>query len=382
MLNLLPSSLLALIATIALVSPALAVGSSGGGGGGGGGGSSGSGAQVCSEDIWNCSDWNACASDGRQTRNCTLFFDCPYTYTPKPNETRTCTPPTPTPMAPSPASKPSAAPAPTPDSPTSSLQISQPVCDAYRWGACSNWSSTCDRYGYHTRTCERSLTDCNSASTTPAPLEKKRCEKLQCGKLTQLRERILCRLKLAPEGITRELELQYLPEECRVIKKDITQKQCIARYAAYHPCWDLPAGEARFNCARKVLQLEPDITQAYKDCRLKKASKRTPCLTDLRHKVFSLIKFRFYDLNERAEELIKHGTDVAIATDTEVAAATDLILASELSKQKFNQAKIYAQRHKLIQDVSSAWKTFVKHAQPKDARDNLDQALRELDAVK
>ena len=95
----------------------------------------------------------------------------------------------------------------------------------------------------------------------------------------------------------------------------------------------------------------------------------------MRDKVYALIKFRFYDLSERAEE----ARDQGVALESTVA----LVSAREQTKQDFNRATTYAKRRALIGRARSDWQKFVKAAKGKEqAADYLDAAWRDLQAVK
>jgi hypothetical protein len=64
-----------------------------------------------------------------------------------------------------------------------------------------------------------------------------------------------------------------------------------------------------------------------------------------------MIKFRFYDLEERAEKLAERGADLN--------AVADLETIIESKKQAFNSAKTKAERRQIILDVHQAWQEFV-----------------------
>lgn len=298
------------------------------GAGGGGGGS----APSCTEDIWQCSSWSECSLEGKQTRSCVLTFDCGLAETPKPDEEQVCTPPQPAEQA----------------SPTSAPAAPQaPACTEDIW-ECSKWSS-CDTQGNQRRTCRLTF-DCVGVET-PEPRFTKRCETLQCGNKETLDERVFCRLNLAPSGIAREYEIQYLPEECRAINQTGLQKACVARYNAYQPCWEEPVGESRFACARTVLQLGPLVAKEVQTCKGKTAEAQVQCKKEVKEKVYGMINFRFYDLEERAEDLAERGADVGIVAD--------FVTLIEMKKQEFNVAKTTAERRKIILDVRQGWKDFV-----------------------
>lgn len=371
-----------------------------GGGGGGGGGT------VCTEDVWACGDWNICSADGKQTRTCTMTFDCPFVTTPKPFEqqsctplctqdvwtcgewgacgatrvhTRTCTltshcanasnprpaeqesctppspPPTPTPAIVQPAPT-TPAPIPTPivaTPPKSPLvpapKISpKPACTRDIW-QCEAWPA-CDKDGNQIRHCTQTF-HCPTAHTT-VPVQVQRCATLQCGNKPALRDRIFCRLELTPAGIARELELQYLPEECRAIKNRAGKKICVAKYKSLKSCFDIPVGDARTACARRALGLGATSKEDDGLCAAKIGSKKTACQAAVRDKIYSLTKFGMYDREDQAEDALMKGADLN--------ATADFVTLVENKKQFFNTVKTDSAREKIVREVDEAWKKFVK----------------------
>lgn len=316
-------------------------------------GSGGGGGVTCTADEWTCTDWSTCSTSGTRTRTCTLTLDCPGFDNPKPAEQESCTPPVPPPAPPPAAPPPSLQPTPTPSpapapSPTPTPS-SAPACTKDVW-QCSIWSQSCDIYGNHNRTCDL-VSDCAAVSTPPSATTK-RCEKLQCGNLSTLRERIFCRLNLAPAGIARELELQYLPEECRALSDNNAQEACEERYESFQPCWSVPAGRQRFDCARNILKLGPIVSGEVKKCQGLTGQARANCSQDLKNKVYDMIKFRLYDLEQRAERLGERGADLG--------AVADLEAVIEQAKQDLNNAQTFNQRRQIILDASAAWRNFLK----------------------
>ncbi len=299
--------------------------------GGGGGGA----VPTCSADTWSCGDWTTCSASGTQSRTCTMTYDCPGVDTPMPAQNQMCTPP-PTPPAPTPTPA-GAAPSP-----------AAPQCSADKW-TCGNWSASCDINGQEHRTCKVSF-DCPNVDT-PEPAIDRACTKLQCGDKTDLRDRIYCRLNLAPAGIARELQIKYLPEECRAIPDATEQKDCIAKYKSYQPCWNIPDGDTRFACAQNVLKLGPVISDEVKTCQGMTGAAQKTCKADLRDKVFYMIKFRLYDLEQRAEQLALRGADMN--------AVADLETTIETKKQAFDAATTDDARKQLILDVRQVWSDFI-----------------------
>ncbi len=320
------------------------------------GGGSGGSTPTCSADTWSCSGWTSCSTAGEQIRTCTLTFDCPTATTPRPDEEQPCTPPKTENVnaggstnSATNATRPTNANRNTNTTPSASTnRNTSTVCTDDAW-SCGDWSATCDTEGRQSRSC--SLTsDCPSASTKP-PEQFRPCEKLQCGTLTTLRERVRCRLRLTPAGLTRELQIEYLPEECREFPVGASRQDCIRYYRNYQPCWSKPVGEARFACARDVLEIGPTVRSLAQACREKTGEDRTTCTRGIQDKVFDLIKFRFYDLEQRAENLGERGANLD--------AVADFVATVETKKQAFNTANTTAEHRQIILDVRVAWRDFL-----------------------
>lgn len=307
-------------------------------GGGGGGGTSN-----CTEDTWACTDWGECSSQGKQTRTCRITFDCSNLDTPQPAREQTCVPPKVEPvLQPEPQTQtqpePEVKTEPAPQSPALSH------CTADTW-KCDAWSA-CDLDGNQKKMCQKMI-DCPGVDTSQ-PLITQRCLTLQCGNKATIRERVACRLSLTSAGLSRELEIEYLPEECRAFEKNSDKrKACIALYRAYKPCWMKPVGEERSACARQVLKLGPVLSDEVKKC-----AGDPICIQTVRERVFNMIKFRFYDLEERAEDLLEDGK----ASKEAVVEFTANVFEN---KQTFNAAKTKEERRKAILDMREAWKKFI-----------------------
>jgi hypothetical protein len=265
---------------------------------------------------------------GIQRRICTLTYDCPTVNTPKPSETQSCTPPS-------------------QESSQKKSETKKPTCTKDIWN-CTDWGDTCDTQGREQRTCQLTF-DCPNVETPP-PSEFRPCQKLQCGNKPTLRERIFCRLNLSPAGLSRELEIQYLPEACRV-KTGAEQKECIELYKSFQPCWAVKEGKERFSCAKNVLKLGPVVSDEVKSCQGKKGQEQVACKAVLKEKVLYMIAFRFYDLETRAEELGNRGADLNAIADFETTV--------ELKKQEFEKAKTNAERRQIILEVRQAWQDFI-----------------------
>lgn len=194
---------------------------------------------------------------------------------------------------------------------------------------------------------------------------------LQCDQET-MKERIRCRLSLSEEDLEAELAVQYLPEECRSLSS-VARVSCIERYKALKPCWAKPIGLQRATCARQVLEIGSSANAALRACNLKRnREERANCLANAKDRIYALIKFRLYDLSERAEELLEKGTGT-------VDAVTDLVNAMESYKQEFNAAKTYGARRAALVKARNTWAKFVRaHRGKITASDYLDTSFSEL----
>ena len=222
------------------------------------------------------------------------------------------------------------------------------ICTEDTWN-CSSWGP-CDKEGQQTRIC--TLTNDCATVDTSTPVESARCThvsalvaSLQCTNLGTLRKRVECRLGLSDTELNRELKISYLPEECRTIADADKKDACIKLYSDSQPCWKLPQGNQRMSCLQETLHLK-SIEDEKRAC-----AGDTACVQDLRMKVYALIKFRFYDLEERAEELYEDG----VITKSQ---ATDIIARLEEQKIKFNAATTKQQRQDSIVETKLVWQEF------------------------
>lgn len=214
------------------------------------------------------------------------------------------------------------------------------------------------------------------APTPVVPEQKKELPPLRthfCFTIPKLQQRIECRLGLSEEDLAQEYAKQYLPEECRAIKNKKDQASCVDRYRAFTPCWQKPIGDERLSCAKDVLHFPDDLASARNACKAIVVKKeKAQCLAGVADKVFSLVKFRFYDLNERAEDFLKENATV------DGRPGIQFIVTSELNKQSFNAARTKAQRLQIIRKERTAWQKFVRTMGVPDTRDFLDNALAEV----
>jgi hypothetical protein len=167
-------------------------------------------------------------------------------------------------------------------------------------------------------------------------------EDLKCSDLPTMRERIACRIKL-----TRENELNYLPEECRVLT-GLERAKCINNYKNTIICFNKESDEERVNCARRAIGLQiATIQQARSDCKGNQT-----CLNELKEKVFTLIKFRFYNLEYKAQEIMKK-------YNISESIVVNFISSIENKKQEFNSADSIEEKKQIVRDVMNLWKQFI-----------------------
>ncbi|MBI2675935.1 MAG: hypothetical protein HYX24_05725 [Candidatus Aenigmarchaeota archaeon] len=177
-------------------------------------------------------------------------------------------------------------------------------------------------------------------------------DKFQCSSLPDMRERVKCRLSFSKEEAYEQAKLLYLPEECRALE-GADKMKCIGVYKLVQKCWRLEAGNERVSCVRKHLDFE-GIKNGIDLCRQKISGEEERCKRELLEKAFAVIKFRIYDLEERAEEMMEKGLDKEIAAD--------FVAGAESLKVMFNNAKTIAEKRNIILDVRSMWKDFIRKA--------------------
>jgi len=180
-------------------------------------------------------------------------------------------------------------------------------------------------------------------------LTSENAKNVTCSNLTTVRERIRCRIRLAAAN-----EINYLPEECRAMAGD-ERARCIEDYKKVQTCWSLRGTRDRVACVREKFGLLGNLSQEKISCDEKIDSEKTACLNNLRAKAYGIIKFRLYNLEERAESLMDKGL---ISEEL----AVNFITALELKKVEFNEATSLAARKKVLEDVKVLWEAFRQEA--------------------
>ncbi len=215
---------------------------------------------------------------------------------------------------------------------------------------CTMWSE-CQKDETQARTCTLDY-DCSGVDT-PKPAETESCayvsnivSSLKCHNLGAIKERVACRLSLSDADLNNELEIAYLPEECRAMGKDKDREECVLLYSASQKCWKQQIGSKRTECLNQLLEI--------KDFRKEKESCSNPsCFAQLKKKAYALIKFNFYDLEERAEKLYEEGK---ISKEK----AADIISKLEEKKIEFNKAAGKQERKNIINEAKKLWNDFTQ----------------------
>jgi hypothetical protein len=174
---------------------------------------------------------------------------------------------------------------------------------------------------------------------------------IYCSELDTVRERISCRLDLEEEDQEEELEVYFLPEECRAVYFT-PREECLERYESVQGCWQFPVGNERILCVKKVMNLGT-IQEEKEKCSRLGGVQKLVCEDELKNKVYNLIKWRFYDLEERAEDFMHRNL-----IDKET--ATDFIITAEESKVKFNEVKAFEEKKNIILNVRIAWNDLMR----------------------
>lgn len=173
-----------------------------------------------------------------------------------------------------------------------------------------------------------------------------------CSKLATVEERVKCRVEKSEADFAVELLPEnYFPEGCRWGTPE-WQEKCKTRYKAVHDLYNLPIGEERMSAIKKELALPENLTPVAEWCE----GKAEACLEEYPDKIVHLIVARFYDVEQRAEELNVEGK----ITDEQL---IDFVV--KVSKAKVamydgkNQTDPYEARKKVIEDLKVEWNKLV-----------------------
>ena len=200
---------------------------------------------------------------------------------------------------------------------------------------------------YQTTTTTFNLGDCPAIKPpdiTPPPFENTTADELReanlsCSDFSTMRERVNCRITLPGDVAL----LRYLPEECRELNGS-ARGLCIKDYKWQQGCRHLEKDPAREKCYRDQINLTSDIRGEKLAC-----GDNSSCVSNLRERVFGYVKFRIYNIEEKAEELLERG----LLTEDK---AVDFITFLEAQKIEFNKDDSVQSKKSVIRTVQSEWK--------------------------
>jgi hypothetical protein len=167
-------------------------------------------------------------------------------------------------------------------------------------------------------------------------------DELKCGGYLDIGDRVRCRVSLREED--EDVYENFYPEECKAWEDN--KPKCLEFYRSVQQCWKFPNGDERISCVKKQVGLG-DIKQE------KEACADDSCLSKLKEKVYAVIKFRLYNLEEEAEQFYEQGR---ISKDQLV----DFVVKTETSKLEFNRAANKQGRVNVILNVKRYWQGLLK----------------------
>jgi len=173
---------------------------------------------------------------------------------------------------------------------------------------------------------------------------------LLCGDKPSRRERVQCRLDLEKEEFEYEYKLRFLPEECIPLEGK-QRARCISIYQSVQQCWKFPDTPARVNCVKNQIRFK-NVREEIQSCIMLPAEERKPCIENVKDNVYTIIKFKFYNLEEKAEGLLEEGN---VPQD----AVAQFITEVEGKKVEFNLAATIAEKRQIITAVNKLWKEFL-----------------------
>lgn len=165
-------------------------------------------------------------------------------------------------------------------------------------------------------------------------------QQLKCGGLLDITDRVRCRVNLESE---QDEYNNFFPEECRNHK---APDACVALYRNVSECWELPSYQQRESCLRKNVGLSS--TQSCKDDTCKRAEN---------DKRLTMIKLRFYNLEEQGEMLEEQGR-----LDKE--ALITFVVQAEQKKKEINAATSKKEIARIISDVRALWSALMQQVKP------------------
>ena len=117
-------------------------------------------------------------------------------------------------------------------------------------------------------------------------------------------------------------------------------------------CWLFPRGGERISCVKRQLNLGV-IPEEKQRCQALAPGERGSCVSQLERRVHDLVKFRLYDLEETAEELLEEGR---LSQDDAIA----FITAMERRKSAYNAAGTIAEKKGIVLGARQEWLALLR----------------------
>ena len=165
-------------------------------------------------------------------------------------------------------------------------------------------------------------------------------DKLKCGGLLDIKDRVKCRINLETEQDEYE---NFFPEECRNHKDP---EKCVKIYRNVSDCWDITRSDNRIQCLKDKINFK-NIKSEKLNCG------NQECRKYLNEKILTLVKLRFYNLEEQAEILEEHG----VLDEEDI---IEFIIEIEQKKLEFNEAKTKQEMVNVVKEVRNLWKNLME----------------------
>lgn len=183
---------------------------------------------------------------------------------------------------------------------------------------------------------------------SPGKISAEEAAQFKCSSLETMKERIRCRLKLEEEN-----EYEYLPEECRA-QINTSRQKCVSNYKKVQKCWEFGSDAEKVSCAKTNYGLTGTVAEQKAACDSLTGTNKSQCILELRDRVDAVVKFRIYNLEEKAQHLMEKGADEELVTG--------FVTLMEEKKQAYNAAETVNQKKLVVIEVRNAWKGFVTTA--------------------
>jgi len=164
-----------------------------------------------------------------------------------------------------------------------------------------------------------------------------------------IEERVRCRIRLRYEE--QEEYENFFPEECKARPGE--EKECLSFYQGIDHCWDILHGPSRLSCAKQVIGIE-NIANEKARCQARIGTERNECNRELKNKVFDLIKFRLYNLEQQVSGLEENGRKL---TEDQI---VEFVVKLEKLKLGFNAAVTNNERKLIILQARQEWVNLIR----------------------